>query len=111
MSFFVCQAEAARDARDRDAPDRDAVDRDAVDRDAVDRDAVTIRQFQHQIIQGQIRFCHYPRLDPAPRASQLAVAAAVALRARLQHTHFTLQDHHVVDEFYRNPNPCSCRTV
>lgn len=96
MSFFVCQAEAAQDAPDRDA---------------VDRNTVTIRQLQHQIIQGQIRLCNHPRLDPPPKAGQLAMAAAIALRARLQPTCFTLQDHHVVDEFYRNPEPRSCRTV
>jgi transposase len=41
----------------------------------------------------------------------VAVPTSVALRARLQHTCFTLQDHRVIDEFYRNPEPCSCRTV
>ena len=41
----------------------------------------------------------------------IAMAAAIALRARIQPTCFTFQDHHVVDEFYRNPEPRSCRTV
>lgn len=64
--FFVCQAKA-----EQDAPDRDAVD----------RDIVTIRQFQHEIIQGQIRLFHHPRFDPATKARQLAVTATIALRA------------------------------
>lgn len=84
---------------------------DAPDRDAVDRNTVMIRQFQHQIIQGQIRLCNRPCLDPAPKTGQLAEAAAIALSTRLQPTRFTLQDHHVVDEFYRNSKPRRCSTM
>lgn len=87
-SFFVYQAMA-----EQDTPDRDAVD----------RDIVTIRQFQHEIMQGQIRLFHHPRFDPATTARQFAVTATIALRARLKTSCFALQDHHVVDEAYRNP--------
>lgn len=92
----MCQTEAAQDAPDRDA---------------VDREIVTICQFQHQIIQCQVRLCHHPRFDLAPKAGQLAMTAAIALCARLQTTCFTLQDHHVVDELHRNPEPRRRRTV
>ncbi len=92
----MCQAEATQGTPDRNA---------------MDCDTMTIRHLQHQIIQGQIRFCQHPRFDPTPKTGQLAMAAAVALRARLQTTCFTLQDHHVVDELHRNPKPRRRRTV
>jgi hypothetical protein len=83
----------------------------APDRDAMDRHPMPIRNFQHQIIQRQVRLGGHPCRDPIPQTAQLAMPAAIALSARLQPTSLALQDHHVVDELHRYPKPRSRRAV
>ena len=55
----------------------------APDRDAMDRHPMPIRNFQHQIIQRQVRLGGHPCRDPIPQTAQLAMPAAIALSARL----------------------------
>lgn len=81
------------------------------DREAVDAYAVVIRQFAHQIVQRQIRLLGHPRRDPIPQADQLAVTPATALSARCQPARRALEDHHVVHELHRNPEPHGGCTV
>ena len=69
----------------------------------MDFDAMIIRHLQHEIIEGQIRLCQHSRFEPAPNTGQLTVPTTIALRARLKTTRLTFQNHHVVDEFDRNP--------
>ena len=95
-SFFVCQTEAAQEPPDRNA---------------VDRDAVAIRQFHHQIVQGQVGLLDQPPLDAVRYDLAFSMTATVALRARVKRPCFALQDDHVVDELYRNPEPGRSRTM
>ena len=71
----------------------------------MDRHFVIIGNFQNQIIQREIRLGSHPCRDPISQTAQLAMTAAIALPTRLQTTRLALQDHHVVDEFHRNPEP------
>lgn len=78
----------------------------APDRDAMDRHLMRIRNFQHQIIQRQVGLGGHPCRDPGTQTAQLAMPAAIALSARRQPTRLVLQDHHVVNELHRYPEPC-----
>jgi len=77
----------------------------------MDRHLVLNGNFQNQIIQRQIRLGIHPRRHPAPQTPQLAMPAAIALRARLKPTRLALQYHHVIDEFHRYPEPSGRRAV
>jgi len=83
----------------------------APDRYAMDRNLVFIGDFQHQIIQREVRLGRHPRRDPVPQPGQLAMPPAIALDTRLQPAGLAFQDNHVVDEFHRNPEPRSGRAV
>src|SRR5210317_1629456 len=89
-SFFVFQPETAQEPPDRDT---------------VNGDAVLISQFAHQIVQRKIRLRVHPRRDPALHGAQFAMPTAIALGAGFQPARLALQDHHVVNEFHRNPEP------
>jgi len=86
----MCQAEAAERTPDRHA---------------MDRHLVRFGDFQHQVIQRQIGFGLHSRLQPASQTTQLAMAATIALGARLQPTSLAFQNDHVVHELHRNPKP------
>ena len=69
----------------------------------MDRYLVFIGNLQNQIIQRQIRFGSHACRDPILQTAQLAMTTTIALGARLQPARLALQNHHVVDELYRNP--------
>jgi len=92
----MCQTEAAQEPPDRNA---------------VDRDAVAIRQFNHQIVQGQVGLLDQPPLDAVRYGLEFPMTATVALHPRLKRACVALQDDHVVDELYRNPKPGRSRTM
>lgn len=75
------------------------------DRDTVNGDAVLVSQFSHQIVQRQIWLRVHPRRDPALHGDQFTMPTAIALGAGFKPARLALQDHHVVDEFHRNPEP------
>jgi len=77
----------------------------APDRHAMDRHLVLVGNFENQIIQREIRLLRHACRDPSPQRAQLAMTAAIALDTRLQPARLTFQDHHVVDEFHRDPEP------
>lgn len=77
----------------------------------MDRHLVLIGNFQNQVIKREVGLGRHPRRDPVPQTAQLAMPAAVALNTRLQSTRLALQDHHVIDELHRNPEPRSGGTV
>ena len=67
--------------------------------------AMPVTQFHHQFIQRQVALFPDPAFYPARHARQLAMPAAVALRLGIKRSCPALQQHHVVDEFDRNPEP------
>lgn len=83
----------------------------APDRYAMDGHLVHICNFENQIIQREIRLGSHPYRDPIPQPAQLAMTAAIALGTRLQPARLALQQHHVVDELHRNPQPRSGSSV
>lgn len=79
----------------------------APDRYAMDGHLVLICNFENQIIQCEIWLGSHPYRDPIAQPAQLAMTAAIALGTRLQPACLALQQHHVVDELHRNPQPRS----
>ena len=73
------------------------------DRDAVGHDAMSVAQFDHQLVKGQVALFRDPAFNPTRYARQLAVPAAVALGLGRKRPSPALQQHHVVHKFDRNP--------
>ena len=80
------------------------------DRSAMHGHAVNRGQLRADLVQRQVGLGHQPIPHPICIRRQFAIAA-VALPLRHQPTAFTLQDHHVIHEFRRNPEVPRCLTM
>lgn len=72
------------------------------DRGSVHHDAVKARQFQAQLIQGQITPLRQTPAPPIMQSVQLARPPQIALRFRQKRARFPAKLDHVVDEFRRH---------
>ena len=68
-------------------------------------------QFSDQIVQGKTGLLGHPRLDAVRYRIEFAMTATIALRPRVKPACFAFQNHHVVDELDRNPEPSCSRTM
>ncbi len=73
------------------------------DRRAVYRDVMKPRQFQAQLIQGQIAPLPQTGAHPGRQAVQLAGPSQIALPLGQKRAGLPAQLDHVIDEFRRNP--------
>jgi hypothetical protein len=70
---------------------------------AMNLDAMRLGQFRCQLVERDFSLGHDARLDPAGHAGQFPVAAAVALRPRLQRPGFPAQLDQIIHEPRRHP--------
>ncbi|MFC6640016.1 hypothetical protein [Sulfitobacter sediminilitoris] len=76
----------------------------APDRWAIHSHLVRFRDFQHLIIQREIRLGSHPCTDPITQKAQLAMTAAIDLGKWLQPARLGLQDHQVINKLLKPRN-------